>query len=773
MSNVLSLPRSVKSSGCELSDQRLTMLGNGYRPVPVLGDHVDSKSRGKGVILPRWQEVCATADEAAVRGWASCLETSTNTGILLGNIVALDVDVPHKEIAAEVLGVINAAIGRVDMLRFGNPPKFMTPCRAELPFRKMKTDDFYLTDGTKLCFEVLGEGQQVVAFGIHPVTMQPYEWYEDRSPLNVSASGLPLITKEQCRELLAKADAIFRKYGATTKAETRKRNSEGKKAAGLKGAKKPSAGLVQEVLEFVAADLPYDDWLRVGAGIFDALGEDGKTLWQSFSAKSSKNNSEYTDKKWEECKKLNEISVGTLFYYAKEGGWVPKLNDPELHAINEKHFYVFEGRNGFIVEEYSDPVKNRRMLRWISPHAFREKYSNAKISVIVNGKTREVPLGATWVQWPDRRTYDAVVFAPGQELPDSVYNTWRGFAVEPKAGTCESFLDFIQKVICSGNQTDFEYLIGWMARTVQNPSAPGEVAVILRGRKGTGKSFLGEHFGKLFGEHFVQLDQSRHLVGNFNSHMENAVFVLAEEAFWAGDKQAEGTIKNLITGTSILVEKKGIDCRLSDNHVHLMMSSNEDWVIPATADERQFFVLDVSEIHMQDDIYFADLDHKWKSGEREAFMHYIFNYDLSKFNVRKVPTTDGLLDQKLFTLQTVDRWYYEMLLAGENRDAEALSSWAEWVPTKSLYKSYGEYCKTQPTKPVNLFRFGVRIGRLLPPRLDNRSFHTQRKSDGTPRTWGYEFASLEVCRAHFEAQIGGKIMWNQDTGQEDPLRWGY
>lgn len=69
----------------------------------------------------------------------------------------------------------------------------------------------------------------------------------------------------------------------------------------------------------------------------------------------------------------------------------------------------------------------------------------------------------------------------------------------------------------------------------------GEVAVVLRGGKGVGKSFVAEHFGRLFGRHYLKVSQPGHLVGNFNSHLRDVVVLFADEAFYAGDKRRAWT----------------------------------------------------------------------------------------------------------------------------------------------------------------------------------------------------------------------------------------
>ena len=42
------------------------------------------------------------------------------------------------------------------------------------------------------------------------------------------------------------------------------------------------------------------------------------------------------------------------------------------------------------------------------------------------------------------------------------------------------------------------------------------------------------------------------------------------------------------------IEPKGIDSFQARNRLKILISSNEDWVVPVTSDERRFFVLEVS-----------------------------------------------------------------------------------------------------------------------------------------------------------------------------------
>ena len=79
-----------------------------------------------------------------------------------------------------------------------------------------------------------------------------------------------------------------------------------------------------------------------------------------------------------------------------------------------------------------------------------------------------------------------------------------------------------------------------MADAVQNRARRPGIAVVLRSQEGTGNGGFCSQFGSLFGSHFIQVSQASHLTGNFNSHLKDKLIVYADEAFWAGDKKAEG-----------------------------------------------------------------------------------------------------------------------------------------------------------------------------------------------------------------------------------------
>lgn len=211
------------------------------------------------------------------------------------------------------------------------------------------------------------------------------------------------------------------------------------------------------------------------------------------------------------------------------------------------------------------------------------------------------------------------------------------FAVKPRPGDKhQRFLDHVRDNLCNGNLDRYQYLLDWMARAVQKPDAPGEVAVVFQGPKGTGKSLFAKVFGALFGRHY-QVSYGQHLTGNFNAHLRDCVVLFADEAL--RDKKCESVLKMLLTEETIVIERKGDASEDVPNHVHLIMASNEPWSASA-ADARRFFVLDVAALRVQDNgyfDYFSAVDADLKAGGYGHLLHALQTRDISNFSHRTVP----------------------------------------------------------------------------------------------------------------------------------------
>jgi len=342
-----------------------------------------------------------------------------------------------------------------------------------------------------------------------------------------------------------------------------------------------------------------------------------------------------------------------------EPGQVDETPHP-LDKMNRDHAFVLVGGTGQILWDTTDE-HGQPITKLLGLPTFHQLHA---AQVFQAGKKKTEQLTEAWMTWPQRRTFEKLCLAPGEDLPPRFYNLWRGFAVTSAPGDWSRMRAHIRDVICSGNASLDRYVMGWLALMVQKPGKRAEVALVLRGGKGVGKGILGNALCRIFGRHALHLVNAKHLVGNFNGHMRETVFIFADESFWAGDRQHESTLKGIITEPEFMLEAKGKDAEMWPNRLHLLMASNDEWVAPASVDERRFCVLDVSPVHQQDTQYFGALMDQMEAGGFAAMLHDLKAWDLKGFNVYDIPGTKALTDQKISSLRGPDRWLHEVLEEG-------------------------------------------------------------------------------------------------------------
>jgi hypothetical protein len=97
------------------------------------------------------------------------------------------------------------------------------------------------------------------------------------------------------------------------------------------------------------------------------------------------------------------------------------------------------------------------------------------------------------------------------------------------------------------------------------------------------------------------------------------------------------------------------------------MASNEDWVVPASLDERRFAVFNVSNSRQGDRAYFDALHRElYETGGAEAFVHDMLAMPLGDWHPRfDVPQTEGLKDQQVASAAPEVHWLWSLLEDGE------------------------------------------------------------------------------------------------------------
>jgi hypothetical protein len=435
-----------------------------------------------------------------------------------------------------------------------------------------------------------------------------------------------------------------------------------------------------------------------------------------------------------------------------------------LKKMNEQYAVLFnEGEVSILFETVDE--KGRPKREFMKETSFRRKFSPYTVQ---QGRGPAKTFADIWLDWQGRREFAGLCFRPELEPKNNYYNLWRGFAYKSMAygdaGASaklgfDMFLDHAKSNVCGGDEKLFTWLMGYFAHMIQKPYERPLTTLVFRGSKGVGKNVLIDRIGRLLGSsHFLTAHDSRYLTSNFNGHLDSCLLLVLDEAFWSGDKSAEGKLKGLTTAPEIMIERKGKEPYMVDNLVRLVVIGNEDWLVPASADERRYAVFDVGEGRKQHREYFrkmcALMDNK---GGAEILMHYLKNFDLSKVDVNDAPHTKGLADQKIDSMSAFENFWFQCLIEGKIVHAEFSEQWESRVDKSVFRRAFQAYCKERNIKSwaPSEITLGRELKKLSPSIDANQKVHNE---DGSYSRC-YKLQDLATVRKEWDQRMGFKRDW--------------
>ena len=208
---------TMRDPGDTLATLRLRLLATGYHPLPC---------EGKAPPLKGWQTKF-DVNEAEIRLWERTWHLAGNTGLLTKFLPTADLDItdPAAADAVEMLAREHFEERGHFMVRTGAAPKRCIPLRTDEPFGKL-VRVFTAPNGSEHKIEILADGQQVVAFGIHPTTQQPYRWHGG-SPGEIAREDLPYIRQADAGRFLDAASMLLiEQFGFTDKGGSKSKTTD-------------------------------------------------------------------------------------------------------------------------------------------------------------------------------------------------------------------------------------------------------------------------------------------------------------------------------------------------------------------------------------------------------------------------------------------------------------------------------------------------------------------------------------------------------------------
>jgi hypothetical protein len=408
----------------------------------------------------------------------------------------------------------------------------------------------------------------------------------------------------------------------------------------------------------------------------------------------------------------------------------------------------------------------------------------------------------------------------GKAADTDEFNTYlgpvirRGEGPHPSPATTEQairpWLDHVRTIVCCNSEQPYEWVLSWLASTIQRPWFKTAVTLVMQGHVGLGKGVMLDPLRAILGRAFKTVHCADDVLGDFTGMLEGGTFVLMDETIWAGDKRKIGKLKALITEQKHRINRKHVATYYTDSYLNIVMATNSAWVVPAGSHARRYCVLNCDNKWAGPDTaaktaYFA----KVRGVDPALIARFLYTRDLSQWNPRQLPPTNGLQQQQEHTMTGVEQWWYQVLNRSANRqDGSAGEEPARLHPPAPqlqdeskhqasatdeekkgdtdgdvgtvygrVWLERGKRSKWCPTETLHSYftAFAGRAQFRRPNELNTRAFVQQltyfvpgilrkRKAVGGTKRRGFTFPSLEDARRSFERAKGASTWeWGDES----------
>lgn len=231
------------------------------------------------------------------------------------------------------------------------------------------------------------------------------------------------------------------------------------------------------------------------------------------------------------------------------------------------------------------------------------------------------------------------------------------------------------------------YFLRWVNYILHHPGKVSKIIVLIQGRQGTGKTFIGETIANLFKGYENKTGNMDDLTGRFNiQHFGKCIYVMPEIKNAADNERGVyDRLKSKATEETTRYEEKGITAFEGQNSLNIIgMSNNARPMLPDLDDRRLFNVKSSSE-HANDKSYWSKFyELRDEQGFYENLCYYIkhlypCNDEFLKLDIPQTREKIQLIKSGLNNLNKLIYEHFGMCQHGVSREE-----------FKDLYKS-GDY----------------------------------------------------------------------------------
>lgn len=294
----------------DVAAQRAQLWDAGYRPIPILNWDAKVPSPGKQPLARDWRQDALKDPPFCVT--VPAVAHALNSGILCDGLRAIDLDIDDPALAARCRAIAVDQFGEAPIRMRRNSARCLLLYRAATGTpAKIAITGATHAKGNGCKIEVLGAGQQFVAFGRHD-SGADLEWFPE-APGEVTVAQLPAVTEEG---ILAYLETVAPLLGAEPPG--RVNGHDHYAASDAQAEPLRIAAAIAAIPNTGAPD--WERWNKIGMAIFAATGGSaiGGEIFNEWSKRNACYSEAETEERWKHYRRSppTSIGAGTLFHLA-------------------------------------------------------------------------------------------------------------------------------------------------------------------------------------------------------------------------------------------------------------------------------------------------------------------------------------------------------------------------------------------------------------------------------------------------------------------------
>jgi hypothetical protein len=277
-------------------------------------------------------------------------------------------------------------------------------------------------------------------------------------------------------------------------------------------------------------------------------------------------------------------------------------------------------------------------------------------------------LNAVWKDKLPMRKFVSMVYLPWEDevVADGhggrSYNIWRDSGLTPKSGDVTVFLEHMAYMF--PDEAERELAIDYLALLVRRPAVKINFAMLVKGRQGTGKSWLGSLVARIIGEPNVTRPSNTAVTERFTDWQLGAQLAIIEELMAMGRVEVANRLKPAITDDYLSIRPMYGKVYSVPNRLNFLCFTNHDDALPIESGDRRWLVF-FSDAMPAGEAYYQRL-FAYLDGDGPAHVaHWLGQRDV-KINAKgTAPKTRGKEEMRSLSMGDAEQHLSELLAARE------------------------------------------------------------------------------------------------------------